>query len=385
MLELAERLRLANGGRLDEEAVQAVAEATGHSVEMVRMALKLRAERGEKANIESFRDQYLALDPSVRRFVSTGVAAVMAAFLHVLENRVGGPSAHYGIFDMLALVVAAVGVYNVGTARDARQAGVAGAILAGGYFAANSLFLLILRMPADVAAFVLVPVMGLGGAIGVFFHRFVDRFRPQLGLGDPVDERRVLLRQLVDIQERLRADEESATFLSVDIVGSTRMKEAADPLSVEFTFNEYHAFVERLVRAQGGRVHSTAGDGVTAAFDHPQQAFAAARTIQTGLIELNTFRNRIGQPIVLRQSVHTGSVMVAEGADITTVNFARVIDVAAHLQKIAEPGTVAISDDAAVHLPGGLPEGRRIQAGEVGATLWSPRTALAAGGPPPPP
>ena len=80
-----------------------------------------------------------------------------------------------------------------------------------------------------------------------------------------------------------------------------------DPSSVDDSFRRYFESVERTVGRYGGRVHSTAGDGVTAAFDHPQQAFGAAKNIQAGLLELNAFRNKIGEPIVLRQGIHTGA------------------------------------------------------------------------------
>ncbi|HJP82015.1 MAG TPA: hypothetical protein VJ835_00795, partial [Fimbriimonadaceae bacterium] len=45
MLELAERLRSANGGDLDEAAIQAVAEATSAPLEYVRLALRIRGEK----------------------------------------------------------------------------------------------------------------------------------------------------------------------------------------------------------------------------------------------------------------------------------------------------------------------------------------------------
>src|SRR5262249_37432708 len=168
---------------------------------------------------------------------------------------------------------------------------------------------------------------------GLLVFKIVDTYRAKLGLIDPVKERQELLKQLVDIQDKLRSGEQTISFLSVDIVGSTRMKQIADPLSVEFTFTEYHKFVEMIARRYGGRVHSTAGDGMTLAFDSPSQAFGAARTIQTGVIELNTFRNKIGVPIVLRCGVHTGTVMAPDASDVTTINFADVIDISAHLQK----------------------------------------------------
>lgn len=161
-----------------------------------------------------------------------------------------------------------------------------------------------------------------------------------------------MLQQLQEITEKLKSDERFVTFLSADIVGSTKLKAVADPLSVEFTFTEYHRFVQAIVTRHGGRIHSTAGDGVTAAFENPQNGFTAAKALMAGLFEFNAFRNRTGQAIELRTGLHTGSVL-APGKDLTAVNFAHVIDIAAHMQKAAEPGALVVSEETVRYLPGG--------------------------------
>src|SRR3569832_2322749 len=96
-----------------------------------------------------------------------------------------------------------------------------------------------LQVP-NTASVWLIPLVLFGALGGLFTQRMVDAYRGRLGLTDPVTERRELLQQLVDIQDRLRSGEQQITFVSVDIVGSTRMKQMSDPLSVEFTFTEYH-------------------------------------------------------------------------------------------------------------------------------------------------
>jgi len=375
MLMLAERLRTANGGVLDDAAVQAVAEATGAPVEYVRLAVKLRAEKQKSGTVGNVRAQFLTLDPDTRRLVMVGTTATICAILTALENRMGSVVANYGVLSMLGILAVTVGLYGVATSKDGRYAAIGGAILGGGFFAMYAVFAMILQVAVFIQPAALIPIL-IGSALGgLALHALVSKYRRQLGLKDPIKERQQLLSQLVELQERLRSGEKSMTFLSVDIVGSTRMKEQADPLSVEFTFNEYHQFVDRITRRYGGRVHSTAGDGVTCAFEQPQQAFAAARTIQTGLIELNTFRNKIGVPIRLRCGIHTGAVVAPDGEDVTSVNFSHVIDIAAHIQKVSPIGGVAISDAAAMYLPGGASAigGERVQAMDVSGTVWTPR------------
>ncbi len=388
MLELAERLRAQNGGVLDDSAIQAVSEATGASSEYVRLAVKLRSEKSKASTLRSIRAQYLTLEPDVRRYVASGSAATICALFDVLGAKYDSGKTSYGVFGILALVCLSVGAYNASVAKDSRVASIAGAIFGGGYFALYSVFAFALRVP-DVTRqpWELLP-MTFGGALcGIFLHRLVEKHRDKFGLKDPVRERQELLRQLVTLQDRLRSNEQSITFLSVDIVGSTKMKAGSDPLSVEFTFTEYHQFVERITKKWTGSVHSTAGDGITCAFEHPQNAYSAARNIQAGIIELNTFRNKIGIPIVLRAGIHTGKVVTPQAGDIKSVNFAHVIDIAAHLQKVCPPGGIAISVTAAELVPGGCDAvgSTRVTASDVAAVIWEAKPMLAIGDATPPP
>ncbi len=373
MLLLAERLREQHGGELDDAAIQAVSEACCVPVEYVRVAVTRLPESRKHGPIQSVRAAFLTLEPDVRQYVLSGVLATNWAIVEAASARFGD---QYGLLMMLELVLFAFALWNVSLAKDARAAAFSGAIFGGLAFAGMAICSLIFQLPNQIHGAILIPITVAGALVGMIAQRLVGRFRSRLGLKDPLQERQELLRQLHDLQSKLRSGEQSLTFLSLDVVGSTKMKEQADPLSVEFTFTEYHRFVDDAAKRYGGRIHSTAGDGVTCAFDHPQQAFGAARYIQAGIIELNTFRNKIGQPIVLRAAVHAGTVMVPPGQDITKINFAHVIDVAAHLQKACPPGGIAISESAAAYLPGGpdtVGEGS-VEASDVKARVWVPRT-----------
>lgn len=380
MLVLAERLRESKGGELDDSAILAVAEATGASTDYVRLALRMLPEKRKHGLGHQIRNAFLALEPDVRRYVISGVLAAIAANMSAMAARFGD---QYGLFGALDLIFVGMGLWNICVAKDSRTAAVSGALFGGTFFLAKSLFGLILQSEGGQHSALLVPFV-LGGALIAFIaHRIVDRNRAKLGLKDPVRERQDLLRQLVDLQDKLRSGEESMTFLSLDVVGSTRMKADSDPLSIEFTFNEYHNFVETITKRYGGRLHSTAGDGVTCAFHHPQHAFACARNIQAGLVELNTHRNKLGIPIVLRAGIHTGAVIAPQPGEIQSVNFAHVIDVAAHLQKVCPPGGIAISREAANSVPGGPAAigSDQICVQDVEAVVWQPRPILSGGSP----
>jgi class 3 adenylate cyclase len=385
MLLLAERLRESSGGVLDDAAILAVSEATGAPPEYVRLALKLRPQKKRGSLGDALRNAFLTLEPDTRRYVAAGASAVLTGILLALSNHFGDP---YGIYSVLTIIAITGGIYNIAVCKDSKIAAFSGALLGGLSCVAFVVLAAVLKV-TNPAAFLLIPMTLAGALCGLIIHKLVDTFRGRIGLTDPVKERQDLLRQLVDIQDRLRSGEQAITFLSVDIVGSTRMKQMADPLSVEFTFTEYHKFAEMIAKRYGGRLHSTAGDGMTLAFDSPGQAFGAARTIQTGIIELNTFRNKIGVPIVLRCGINTGKVVAPDATDVTSINFAEVIDIAAHLQKACPPGGIAVSTASAERLPGG-PAGvgtERVSTdGGVSGYVWLPKSAakaLSPGGPPP--
>jgi class 3 adenylate cyclase len=405
MLALAETLRAANGGELDEAAILAVSEATGAPVEVVRVAVRHRPEEKRRGVLHKVRSEYLGLDPEVRRNVIGGALGAVFALASVLSvflinvskySTLGTPetletlrqdSPFNGFLGVVQIICATLAVYLVSTAKDARSAAIAGAVTTGFGFIAGTIFQAIFAIKG-ISAGLIIPLTLLGAVGGMLANMIVSKNRRRLGLKDPAQERQELLKQLVDLQNRLKSGEQTVTFLSVDIVGSTRMKELADALSIEYTFNEYHQFVDRVARKYGGSIHSTAGDGMTCAFDTALQAFGAAKNIQAGLIELNTFGNQTGIPIALRIGIHSGTVLTPKPGDIGSLNFAHVIDVSAHLQKIAPVGGIVVSDAAAICLPGGAASvgTDRVEAQGINGFVWQPKalqTVPVGDGPPP--
>lgn len=382
MLLLAARLRESHGGELDDNAIQAVSEATGAPAEYVRIALHSVEAKSKIKPVSKWRSFYLSFDPDVRRYVVGGWLGCMAGFFGALGATFGDRSSFMGVLMILTLCAA---VWNSAQARDTKIGATAGAAYAGLYFISRAAFLFILSLIPTLEvgngppAMVLLPIVALGALGGGAAKRLLNRNLTKLGLKDAADERQELLRQLVELQDKLRTGEQSVTFLSIDVVGSTRMKEGAEPLAIEYTFSEYHRYVETIVKRYAGRVHSTAGDGVTCAFEDADKAFRAARNIQSGLIELNTHRNKIGTPIKLRIGMHAGTV-IAPTQDIQSLNFAHVIDIAAHLQKVCPIGGVAVSEAALTGVPGGKQTvGEEIvSAQDVNARVWMPRVAIPA-------
>lgn len=377
IIELAERLATSHGGALDDDDILAVVEATGAPEEYIRLALKLRSEKVKTGALARARSSYLTLETSQKKYVVSGILAFGATLFQSLERVAHSWStamrnSSYGLFGMVEWLVVAGAIYNVSQTRDRKTALVGGAIFGGAFFMFRSFMAMVFGLQMQVDPSLILVFIGGGAGIGVLSQGLVARLRSKLGLKDPARERHDMLKELIDLQAKLRTGEQQITFMSIDMVGSTRMKETADPLAVEFTFNEYHLYVERTIQRFNGRVHSTAGDGITCVFEDPNAAFKASKAIQSGLFEFNSFRNRLASPVKLRIGLHTGLVVPPEQGDMTSVNFAHVIDISAHLQKTATPGGVAVSDATIAHIPGGKATigTDRVEASGVSGSLW---------------
>ncbi|MBL8048666.1 MAG: hypothetical protein JNJ45_08290 [Chthonomonas sp.] len=339
------------GQEIDDETVTALSEATGASPEYVRIAILRGTGTAAERKRTTIRDLYFSFDPILRKVVIASSVASIGGLAFVLRTIGRDPSGLWGFFLVASV---ALGLYTTGTSVTRKLAVISGATFGTALFFAAAVFKAILGFfistggPIEAFAFIFGPFAGAG--IGAFLYEFVAKNSKKLGIAKSTDERQALLAQMLELQAQLKSHEQEISFLSLDMVGSTDMKLGVDPLTVEFVFTEYHNYVAQIVGRHGGRVHSTAGDGVTCAFDNPGNAFAAARQIQAGLFELNFHRNKLSKPIRLRAGIHHGHVNSMDGS-IENINFSSVIDFAAHLQKACPIGGIAISTEAARLVP----------------------------------
>lgn len=157
-----------------------------------------------------------------------------------------------------------------------------------------------------------------------------------------------LVAEWVRLHWRLAPEKSVVTIMVIDVRGSTAMKSDADPLVAEWSFREYHKFIAQIADRFGGTVHATTGDGAVLWFASPNEAFAAARTIQGRLVEFNQTVNRLNQPFRVRIGLHRGSV----AGDLDEVEFTEVIDIAAHIEAESPVGGIAMSKGVADMLEG---------------------------------
>jgi class 3 adenylate cyclase len=384
-MQLADRLRDMKGGQLEAEDYEAIAEATGVVPEYIKFAEQTSSSTASRSFLDNIRQQFFGLENDTRRMVTSGLLATFTALLWKIGDKLDTVTsnsqlgAQYGVLQTIAYVLMTAAIYNCAVSKNRKTGFFAGGIFGAAAFLMGALFGMVFFIPGvQVSPPLILVWAAASGVIGLISQWIFSSIKGRNASNGNQDVRQDLLKQLVELQEQLREGEQSVTFLSLDVVGSTKMKIGADALAIEFTFNEYHMFVERVAEKHFGRIHSTAGDGITVTFDHPQNAYNAARQIQTGLVEFNALRNKLGTNLQLRAGIHSGQVVAPEAGNLTSVNFASVIDIAAHLQKECPPGGIAVSDSAAGSIVGGLAGigSERVCAHDTWATVWLRKRAL---------
>lgn len=151
-----------------------------------------------------------------------------------------------------------------------------------------------------------------------------------------------LLKQWIDIKEKLEKSQRLLAFLAVDVIGSTLMKEGEDPHVVEYTFSEYKKFIEEILSANNVWKVTWTPDGLMSAFLTMEEAVTAGKEIIIGLDAFNKYVNQLKTPLRVRCGINHGKVVFDMDARMEEVTH-RVIDIAGHLQKSAEPDTIWIS------------------------------------------
>ena len=179
------------------------------------------------------------------------------------------------------------------------------------------------------------------------------------GLGAMVEERaylarrrgqnapEMLLTEMIELRRALNRGEQHRCVMVVDAARSSVMKSKSDPLVAEWSFRAYQEFITAQVTQNGGRIHSTAGDGAIAVFDGAENAYSCARSIQTHIADFNQNVNRLKDPFRLRIGLHCGVV----SGELEEVQFAAVIDIAAHIEAASQIGGIAVTASIAEQLP----------------------------------
>lgn len=153
------------------------------------------------------------------------------------------------------------------------------------------------------------------------------------------------LQRYSKLQKEMQENIKSRTFLSIDVVGSTALKQDQDLFLAHYSFKSYVDFISRIVESWRGIVHSTAGDGVMNCFECADDAAAAAIQILEELDFFNRTTNRLPGEFKLRLGLHSGSVIIGKQQVINEM-FSQTLDITAKLQAQASPNSILISEAA---------------------------------------
>jgi len=127
-----------------------------------------------------------------------------------------------------------------------------------------------------------------------------------------------------------------ATILSADVAGYSRLMGANEEGTVQ-ALRGHRAVFDALLKQHHGRVFNTAGDAILAEFPSAVEAVRCATEIQSALQTRNEHLPP-EQKMLFRMGINLGDVVVQEG-DLLGDG----VNVAARIQKIAEPGGICIS------------------------------------------
>jgi class 3 adenylate cyclase/predicted ATPase len=197
-------------------------------------------------------------------------------------------------------------------------------------------------------------------------------------LGIPLGDRKRLLKAVASLPDRPEevalpevspakspeAERRQLTVMFCDLVGSTELAERLDPEDMRGVLRAYQEACAASVGRFEGHVAKYMGDGMLVYFGYPQaHEDDARRAVSAGLgiVEgVEGLSQRLGEgsdvELGVRVGIHTGLVVVGEMGGGGTREAEAIVgetpNVAARLEDLAEPNSVAIS--AATH---GLVEG----------------------------
>jgi len=142
-------------------------------------------------------------------------------------------------------------------------------------------------------------------------------------------------------------------FLAVlfcDIVGfTTYVENNENEESIIHTLNSILGRISKITNQFGGHIDKFMGDCVMALFKEPRNAVLCALEMQKHAVDINNMRMKAGKELLLlRVGIHWGKVVIGnvgtpDRLDWTTIG--DVVNTAARLEKICQPGEVLISQE----------------------------------------
>jgi class 3 adenylate cyclase len=186
--------------------------------------------------------------------------------------------------------------------------------------------------------------------------------------------RQELIRLVVVCQDRLGEHRQHAAFVSVDVVGSTKLRQGVPELESEHAFSNFRRFIEARVRQHDGQVQMSAGDGIMAMFFEDRLAVRFAREVLESLNEFNVKHNRLGRPFSIRVGASAGEVAIDRDLSLGQLQ-SPIIDRAAWLQKHAPTNSMLLGAELQLAADEELADTSPWPENESEGFIWSPIAA----------
>jgi adenylate cyclase len=126
-------------------------------------------------------------------------------------------------------------------------------------------------------------------------------------------------------------------LICADVAGYSRLM-GADEAATYNSLSNLRTTIDRVIASHGGRIVSTAGDGLLADFSSVVDALTCAAEIQQNARRLNDPLPP-ARRLELRIGVNLGDVIVGDDGDL----YGEGVNIAARLQTLAAPGTICLS------------------------------------------
>lgn len=158
-------------------------------------------------------------------------------------------------------------------------------------------------------------------------------------------QREQLLELYAQTKKTLEEQKKNLSFLAIDVVNSTGMKQGEDSSLAERDFRQYKKLVERVITANKGLKAAWTPDGVMICFASVQNAVQAAQDLIKSLDHFNRNVKTIKSEFKIRCGINAGKVLFDDTVPMEEMTD-RNIDIAGHMQKYAEANTIYIGAHA---------------------------------------
>ena len=166
--------------------------------------------------------------------------------------------------------------------------------------------------------------------------------------GRPLDSKRSredLLKRYRELESALKSStRKRCAFLSVDVVGSTKMKQGETETAIAATFQAYEELLNRVFEEHGAWKVAWTPDGVMVCFLQLDLAIAAGQAVLKNLRDFNATENKLRTSFRVRCGLNEGDVAIYEDSKLEKVAD-HVIDVAGHMQKQAGPDSLWVGKE----------------------------------------